>query len=85
MKKINLVAIICLLAFGSAFSAKQIYASMGWDKFSIADCSGPTDNTTCKVQATGMNCFILCNGINVSPVYDSKKDLGVESKILRHD
>ena len=85
MKKTILIAAVSIFAIGSAFSTKAFFNPTGWAHVGTQDVSGVTDDPACQVQSTGTNCTIVVNGNTVPTVYDLKADIGVSSKILRHN
>jgi hypothetical protein len=80
-KTIGLFAVAALFAVGSAFVSK--YANpTGWALVSGSDVSGLTNESDCSIQ-TGTDCFIVVSGQEITPVYDSKADIGNAAKVLK--
>jgi len=71
-----------MFAIASAFTTKFSNPT-GWASVGGTHVSGETNDAGCAVRSMGTNCFIVVEGSNVSPVYDSEAHIGISNSILK--
>lgn len=82
-KTVDLFAIAALFAIASAFATKA-FNTIGWADLDGSPVDGPVNSPGCGMQPTGFQCYIVIDGMEITPLYDKESDIGISSKILRY-